>query len=55
VDGTAWGEVSSLAQIPDLPMTLDLQQQTWCGLQPECPTRPSTLLVDWVAVYTPTS
>ena len=55
VDGRAWGEVTSPAQIPDVAMTLDLQQQTWCGLQPECPTRDSTLLVDWVAIYTPTS
>jgi len=53
VDGRAWGEVTAKAQIPSLPMTLDLQQQTWCGLHPECPTRTSAMLIDWVVVYTP--
>jgi Glycosyl hydrolases family 16 len=54
VDGRVWGQVTSAAQIPDLPMTLDLQQQTWCGIEPECPTKPSSMLIDWVVVYTPT-
>lgn len=54
VDGHAWGEVTAKAQIPHLAMTLDLQQQTWCGILPECPRHRSQLLVDWVAVYTPT-
>jgi hypothetical protein len=55
VDGQAWGQLTAKAQIPNLPMTLDLQQQTWCGIQPECPKRPSTMLVDWVVAFTPTA
>jgi hypothetical protein len=55
VDGRVWGEVTTPAEIPELAMTLDLQSQTWCGLQPECPTRGSSVLVDWVEVYSPTS
>jgi len=55
VDGHAWGQLTAKAQIPDLPMTLDLQAQTWCGILPECPSRTSAMLVDWVVVYTPTT
>jgi hypothetical protein len=55
VDGKAWGEVTAAAQIPTVPMTLDLQAQTWCGLKPECPKHRSTMLIDWVEVFTPTS
>jgi Glycosyl hydrolases family 16 len=53
VDGRAWGRVTLRAAVPRVAMTLDLQQQTWCGIYPECPTHPSTLLVDWVEVYRP--
>jgi hypothetical protein len=55
VDGQKWGETTASNVIPTLPMTLDIQSQSWCGIKGEpCPTRDSTLLVDWVAVYTPT-
>ena len=55
VDGHAWGPRSPRRRrSPTSPMTLDLQQQTWCGILPECPRHRSQLLVDWVAVYTPT-
>ena len=53
VDGRAWGVVTTPALIPKLPMTLDLQLQTWCGIHPECPRKPSSMQIDWVAVYTP--
>ena len=53
VDGKAWGQLTGKAQIPTLPMTLDLQSQTWCGILPECPRRSSAMLVDWVVAYTP--
>jgi hypothetical protein len=53
VDGHAWGQVTAPGEVPHEPMTLDLQQQTWCGIFPECPTRPSSLFVDWVEVYRP--
>jgi hypothetical protein len=55
VDGKAWGQVTAPAQIPTVPMTLDLQSQTWCGIKPECPKHRSTMLIDWVAVFSPTS
>jgi hypothetical protein len=48
-----WGRITSRAAIPAIPMTLDLQQQTWCGILPACPTRPSSLLVDWVEEFVP--
>jgi hypothetical protein len=32
-------------------MTLDIQNQTFCGRGTECPTRPVTMQVDWVAEY----
>jgi outer membrane protein OmpA-like peptidoglycan-associated protein len=55
VDGRVWGEVDIPADIPNQPMTLDLQQQTWCDATPNfaCPTSPQSMLVDWVAEYTP--
>jgi hypothetical protein len=58
VDGQVWASVSSSeAQIPDVPMHLALQQQTWCGVTPAwaCPTAPESMEINWVAVYTPSS
>jgi Glycosyl hydrolases family 16 len=53
VDGKVWGKTTSSSVIPHLAMTLDLQAQSWCGIQGEpCPSRSSTLLVNWVALYT---
>jgi outer membrane protein OmpA-like peptidoglycan-associated protein len=54
VDGRVWGQVNIPADIPNQPMTLDLQQQTWCDATPivACPTSPQSMLVDWVAEYT---
>jgi Glycosyl hydrolases family 16 len=55
VDGQEWGEVTTPSQIPTIPMELDLQSQSWCGISGQaCPTQDSVLLVDWVSVYTPT-
>lgn len=54
VDGKLWGETTARYAIPDLAMALDLQAQSWCGIQGEpCPTQNSTLLIDWVELYTP--
>jgi beta-glucanase (GH16 family) len=58
VDGTVWASASSSqAQIPDVPMHLTLQQQTWCGASPAwaCPTAPESMEVNWVAEYLPNS
>jgi len=54
LDGRVWGVVTAPEQIPRIPMTLDMQQQTWCGIYPECPHHPSSMLIDWVAIFTPT-
>ncbi len=53
VDGVVWGIVRNQAIIPHEGMTLDIQQQTWCGIAPECPTKPLSMLVDWVAEFVP--
>jgi hypothetical protein len=55
VDGRSWGQVTTPSEIPTIPMSLDLQSQSWCGISVDgCPKKDSTLLVDWVAVYAPT-
>jgi len=51
VDGNAWGSVAVGAEIPNVPMTLDLQQQTWCDSGWACPSAPQSMQVDWVAEY----
>lgn len=53
VDGKTWGVVNTTADIPRQPMTLDIQQQTWCASGWACPTQPESLQVDWVAEYAP--
>ena len=53
VDGIVWGKVRNPSIIPHEMMTLDIQQQTWCGITPECPTKPLSMLVDWVAEFAP--
>jgi hypothetical protein len=52
VDGRVWGTVTNPSGIPSVPMTLDLQQQTWCSTNFACPTAPESMQVDWVAEYT---
>lgn len=53
VDGSVWGTVVDTAAIPNQAMTLDLQQQTWCGQGWACPSIRQSTLIDWVAEYTP--
>jgi hypothetical protein len=54
LDGRQWGPtITQASQIPTIPMALDMQQQSWCGISPDCPTKSTSMLVDWVAVYTP--
>lgn len=55
VDGQVWGTVTNTSEIPDQPMTLDLQQQTWCSSGFACPTSPQSMQISWVAEYTPNS
>jgi hypothetical protein len=53
VDGQEWGSFTTASEIPDMPMWLALQQQTWCSASPAwaCPTAPESMQVDWVAEY----
>ena len=51
VDGKAWGTVSVASEIPNQPMTLDIQQQTFCASGWACPTTPESTDIDWVAEY----
>jgi hypothetical protein len=51
VDGRVWGSVHLASEISNVPMTLDLTQQTWCSSFWACPTAPQTMQVDWVAEY----
>jgi Glycosyl hydrolases family 16 len=52
VDGQIWSSVSRIsAQIPNVPMHLALQQQTWCFRNEACPSAPVSMLVNWVAEY----
>jgi hypothetical protein len=55
VDGNVWGTVTTPSAIPNIPMHLSLQSQTWCSSGWACPTSPQSLQVDWVAEYSPVS
>jgi hypothetical protein len=55
VDGHPWGAVTKSSEIPHQPMTLDIQNQTFCGRGTECPARPVEMQIDWVAEYAPSS
>jgi hypothetical protein len=52
VDGQVWATMSNVsAQIPNIPMHLALQQQTWCSEDRLCPSTPVSMLVNWVVEY----
>jgi len=53
VDGHTWGSVDVHSEIPHVPMSLALQEQTWCTSGYACPTTPESMDVAWVAEYTP--
>jgi beta-glucanase (GH16 family) len=53
VDGQVWGTVNTAAAIPNQAMTLDIDQESWCGRGWDCPTGPDSMLVDWAAEYAP--
>jgi hypothetical protein len=52
VDGRVWGSFTDPSEISNQPMTLDLQQQTWCSSGWACPTAPESMQINWVAEYT---
>ena len=51
VDGQAFGTITIASEIPNQAMTLDLQQQTWCGSGWACPSAPQSMQIDWVTEY----
>jgi hypothetical protein len=53
IDGHVWGRVTNVHEIPHQAMTLDIQQETYCGggTVYACPTHIVALQVDWVAEY----
>src|ERR1019366_2651629 len=51
VDGHAWGSFTNASEVPQQPMWLTPQQQTWCGWGYACPTAPDSMQVDWVVDY----
>lgn len=53
VDGHVWSKVTDPSAIPNVAMTLDLQEQTYCYNGAACPTEPVSLLVDWVTEFAP--
>lgn len=55
VDGKVWGVVTASNEIPTIPMTLDIQQQTWCSSGFACPTTPQSTQVDWATIYSSTA
>ena len=52
LDGAVWGTISNSSEIPTIPMTIDLTQQTWCSSGWACPTTPQSMQINWVAEYT---
>jgi ABC-type phosphate transport system substrate-binding protein len=55
LDGQVFDTVTdSEAQLPNVPMHLALQQQTWCASGWACPTVPASMQVDWVVEFTAT-
>jgi hypothetical protein len=55
VDGSAWASILTPSHIPRVRMRLDLEQRTMCALGRDCPVRPVSMLVDWIAEYIPTT
>jgi outer membrane protein OmpA-like peptidoglycan-associated protein len=53
IDGKVWGKFDVAGEVPHQPMTLNLQQQTWCTSNYACPTLPQSAQIDWVAEYSP--
>lgn len=51
LDGRVWAEVTTKAAIPHIPMTLDFEQRAMCSLGFDCPTKPVSMYIDWVAEY----
>ena len=55
LDGHVWASDTVASSIPELPMTIDIEQRTICDPLTQCPARPTSLLVDWVQSFSPTT
>ena len=53
VDGTVWGRVLQPEESPKVPMTLDFEQRSLCSVHLQCPTKNTSMLIDWVAEFSP--
>jgi hypothetical protein len=51
VDGTIWGTFNVASEISKVPMTLDFEQRQICEEHRQCPTKPTSMQIDWVAEY----
>ena len=52
VDGQQWGyTLTTPGTVPQIPMTLDLQQRPGCVPGAYCPPQDQSMLVDWAAEY----
>jgi hypothetical protein len=51
VDGQIWGVINLAWEIPNVPMNLDLEQRAVCSENRQCPTKPVSMLVNWVVEY----
>ncbi len=52
LDGREWATVTTKGAVPHVPMNLDLEQRAMCSFGFDCPTKPVSMYVDWVAEYT---
>jgi hypothetical protein len=51
VDGSVWGSFRVASEISRVKMTLDFEQRQICVEHRQCPTAPTSMLIDWVAEY----
>ena len=55
LDGHVWATDTVSATIPGLPMSIDIEQRTVCDPTTQCPVRPTSLLVEWVEAFSPST
>jgi len=55
VDGHPWARFLHKKGWPAVPMDLNLEQRTSCSVGADCPSRPVTMQVNWVAEYQATT
>lgn len=53
VDGQVWGKITNASEIAHVPMVLDFEQLQHCQSGWECPSKPTSMDIDWIAEYSP--